>query len=86
MKILKEVAGVLESGSTIFIHDFILDDSGDAPLFPALFSLNMLLGTPNGQSYTETQFKEMLHKAGFSDALRLSFTGPNDSAIIRAKK
>ncbi|NOY69885.1 MAG: SAM-dependent methyltransferase [Deltaproteobacteria bacterium] len=85
VKILKKVAGALDPGGVIFIHDFILDDSGDAPLFPALFSLNMLLGTPDGQAYTETQIKEMLHKAGFSDAYRLSFTGPNDSAIIRAR-
>jgi hypothetical protein len=36
----------------------------DKPLFPALFSINMLIGTSEGRSYTEKQLVNMLENAG----------------------
>ena len=64
------------------MHDFILDDTMDGPLFPAIFSLNMLLGTENGQSYSEKQIKNMLADAGVKDMQRIPIQVPNDSGII----
>ena len=46
------------------VHDFILNNTMDGPLFPALFSLNMLVGTAQGQAYSEKQIMDMLEKAG----------------------
>jgi hypothetical protein len=66
----------------ILIHDFILNESMDGPLFPTLFSLNMLLGTPNGQSYSDQQITDMLSEAGVGDTRRIFFESPNDSGII----
>jgi hypothetical protein len=66
----------------IIIHDFILNDSMDGPLFPALFSLNMLLGTESGQSYSEEQIIDMLVAAGVQDIRRIAIKTPNDSGII----
>jgi hypothetical protein len=54
----------------------------DAPLFPALFSLNMLLGTENGQSYSEEQFIKMLSDAGVQDIRRHPFRGPTESGLL----
>jgi hypothetical protein len=54
----------------------------DGPLFPALFSLNMLLGTPSGQSYSEKQITAMLTQTGVKDIQRVSFDSPNDSGIL----
>jgi hypothetical protein len=54
----------------------------DGPLFPALFSLNMLLGTQTGQSYSEKQIRGMLSDAGVSEIRRIFFESPNDSGII----
>jgi len=54
----------------------------DSPLFPALFSLNMLMGTSYGQAYSEKQLSDMLTGAGVRDIRRLDFRGPNDSGII----
>jgi hypothetical protein len=64
------------------VHDFILDNTMDGPLFPALFSLNMLLGTENGQSYSKKQIKKMLADAGVKDMQRIPIQTPNDSGII----
>lgn len=80
--IINKTVSVLESGGTILIHDFILNNGMDGPLFPALFSLNMLLGTASGQSYSEEQLIRMLRKAGVKDIRRIPVQTPNDSGII----
>ncbi len=81
-RIIEKTVSALEPGGMIIIHDFILNNTMDGPLFPALFSLNMFLGTSDGQSYSEKQITYMLDKAGVKEIRRLSFQGPNDSGII----
>lgn len=81
-EIIQKTVSVLETGGLILIHDFILNDNLDGPLFPALFSLNMLINTTQGQSYSESQLVSMLAEAGVKEIERLSFRGPNDSGII----
>ena len=73
----------LETGGLILVHDFFLNDSMDGPLFPALFSMNMLLSN-HGRSYSEKEAGEMLQQAGASDIRRINFRGPNDSSILCA--
>jgi SAM-dependent methyltransferase len=80
--IIKKAVAALEPGGMIIIHDFILNNSMDGPLFPALFSLNMLLGTESGQSYSEEQIIDMLVAAGVRDIRRIAIKTPNDSGII----
>ena len=80
--IIKKAVAALEPGGMIIIHDFILNNSMDGPLFPALFSLNMLLGTESGQSYSEEQIIDMLVGAGARDIRRIAINTPNDSGII----
>ena len=82
VKMLLNALSVLEPGGMILIHEFILNNSMDSPLFPALFSLNMLLGTPSGQSYSEQQIQDMLSDAGVREIRRIFFESPNDSGII----
>jgi predicted O-methyltransferase YrrM len=71
----------LEPGGLILIHDFFLNDTMDGPLFPALFSMNMLLSN-HGRSYSAKEVVEMLRLAGAKDVRRISFQGPNDSGIL----
>jgi hypothetical protein len=70
----------------MLIHDFILDDTGDGPLFAALFSLNMLSGTPEGRSYAQQELVDMMTQAGLSNIQRIPYHGPTDSGVISAKK
>lgn len=74
----------LEPGGLILIQEFILDDSLEGPVFPALFSLNMLLGTDGGQSYSSGQLKELLSDAGFRDLQLLPLQLPNGAGVIAA--
>lgn len=81
-RIVNKTVATLEPGGLIMVHEFLLNNTMDGPLFPALFSLNMLLGTDGGQAYSEAQIKEMLGNAGVGEIRRLPFRGPNDSGII----
>lgn len=85
-RIIEKVFDCLNPGGLAVIHEFILKDTLDGPLFPALFSLNMLLGTEAGRAYSQEQLAGMLRTAGFVDIQRLDFTGPNDSGLIRGVK
>lgn len=80
--ILDKVMAVIEPGGLVLIHDFILDDNRDGPLFPALFSLNMLVNTEGGQSYSDGEFRQMMTDAGLTDIRRLPFRGPTDSGVL----
>lgn len=80
--ILEKAMAALEPDGLILIQEFILDDSKDGPLFPALFSLNMLLGTPAGQAYSQGELTKMLSQAGATDVRRLPFELPNGAGVI----
>ena len=83
---IQKAAAMLTSGGMLLLHDFILDDSRDGPLFATLFSMNMLLGTPEGRSYTERELVEMMTKAGLSDVRRSPYRGPTESGILSGRK
>jgi SAM-dependent methyltransferase len=80
--ILKKAVATLEPGGLILVQEFILDDAMDAPLFPALFSLNMLLGTADGQAYSQGELIAMLAAAGAGELRRLTIDLPNGAGII----
>ncbi len=85
-KCIQKTANSLEPGGLILIHDFILNSAKDGPEFPALFSLNMLVGTDRGRSYSDIEISEMLQGAGFTEVTSHDFRAPNDSSIISAIK
>jgi len=79
--LIEKTAAALEPGGMILIHDFLLNDTMDGPLFPALFSLNMLLNN-DGRSYSEKEVRGMMAKAGVQNIKRLDFRAANDSAVL----
>lgn len=80
--IIDKAMSALEPGGMILVQEFILDNTMDSPLFPALFSLNMLLGTTDGQAYSEGDLMAMLSVAGFCNLHRLQLQLSNGSGII----
>ena len=79
---LKRAVAALEPGGMLMVQEFILDDTMDGPLFPALFSLNMLLGTPKGRSYSQRQLEEMMTAAGVGSIRRLALDLPNGAGVL----
>jgi len=85
-KLLAKAFAALEPGGQLLVQEFILDETRAAPLFPALFSLNMLLGTPQGQAYSEPELAALLHQAGLSQVERLAIKLPNGAGIMAGRK
>ncbi len=46
----------------------------------------MLLGTKSGQSYSESEIREMMTTAGLTNIVRLDYTGPTQSRILKGIK
>ena len=67
-------------------NTLVAGDAKDGPAFPALFSLNMLIGTEAGQSYSESELAAMMTDAGLSDVHRLDHGLPNGAGIMRGRK
>ncbi len=82
LALIRKASAALEPGGMVAIHEFILDDTKDGPLFPALFALNMLLGTPAGRAYSGHELAAMLREAGAIRCRRLPLEMPNDSGIV----
>jgi hypothetical protein len=55
----------LDEGGALVVKDFFLDDERTSPAFGAFFSVNMLVGTEHGRSYTLNETREILERAGF---------------------
>ena len=55
----------LVPGGTLVIKEFFLDNDRIHPPEAALFSVNMLVNTEAGKSYTVSETKEILTEAGF---------------------
>lgn len=81
-QLVAKTAATLDPGGLLLVHEFFLNDTKDGPLYPALFSLNMLVNNGRGRAYSEKEVRAMLEKAGIREIFRLPFTGPNDSYVI----
>jgi SAM-dependent methyltransferase len=84
--LLRKTVAALNQGGIVMVQEFILDDPKDGPLFPALFSLNMLLGTDAGQSYSGAELADMMTEAGLSNVKRLELELPNGTGILSGCK
>jgi len=80
--VLKKAAQALEPGGLMLVQEFILDDSRTAPVFPALFSLNMLINTAAGQSYSQGELTDMMARAGVKEIKRLEVELPSGAGIM----
>ena len=79
---LQKTAAALEPGGLLMVQEFVLEDDRANPVFPALFSLNMLLGTPSGKAYSEGELFDLLQGAGLEEVKRLPIDLPNGAGVI----
>jgi len=74
--LLGRVWKALNPGGRVVIQDFLLERDKTAPKAAALFSLNMLVGTKAGASYSEAEYESWLQEAGFDEIYQVRLTGP----------
>lgn len=84
--IIAKTAAVLHPGGKLLIHEFMLDDTKDSPLFPALFSLNMLAVTDKGRAYSYSELGAMMESVGLTAIRRIDYGSPKGTAIIEGIK
>ena len=71
LDLLERCRNALAPGGRLVIKDFILDAGKTAPREAALFALNMLVGTPQGSTYSEPEYAAWLAAAGFAEVRRI---------------
>ncbi len=72
----RRAMAALAPGGMIAVQDFILNPDKSGPFTAALFSLNMLVATPEGASYSITEYTDWLRAAGFVDIRHIPLAGP----------
>ena len=73
----------LRANGRVVIQDFILEPDRTAPKTAALFALNMLVGTREGNCYTEEEYATWLRDAGCADVRRILLPGPSSLMVGR---
>ncbi len=66
--LLRRVYEAIESPGLIIVLEFALNREKTGPLFPALFSLNMLINTDAGAAFSVNEILAWLREAGFRKA------------------
>jgi (2Fe-2S) ferredoxin/SAM-dependent methyltransferase len=79
--LLGRIYHALEPNGKLVLQDFILDADKTSPSFAALFSLNMLVNTEGGASYSESEYDAWLRAAGFREIKRVRLPGPANLMI-----
>ena len=83
-EILKKCWDSLLKKGIVVIHEFVLNSAKTQPLFSTLFSLNMLMGTHRGASYSYDEMKEWLKDVGLKNIKRVNLD--MDSGLIIGHK
>lgn len=82
--LIKKCYDSLNENGQIVIKDWIMDEDRIKPEGGAIFAINMLVGTKNGDTYTETEMREWLNDAGIKKMERKD-TGFGFSLLIGYK-
>lgn len=84
--LVRRGAEALKPGGLLAVQEFIVDDDRRGPALSTLFSLNMLVQTEGGQSYTEAEIRAMMSAAGLGDIKRVPADLPPGCGILAGLK
>jgi len=83
-ELLKKTFRALKSGGTIAIAEWLVNDERTKPLPSLMFSVQMLVNTEKGGTFSFNEIKTWLEDAGFKKVRKLEAPGP--SPLILATK
>jgi 2-polyprenyl-3-methyl-5-hydroxy-6-metoxy-1,4-benzoquinol methylase len=81
--LLSRVFDALTPRGMVAIHEFTLNEGRASPVPGALFSVNMLVNTAGGRSYTRKEMKGWLTKAGFR---KIAVKDLGDTVLVTGRK
>ncbi len=85
LRLFQKVFRALERGGVVLIRDHVMDESRTKPAAGALFAINMIVNTREGDTYTFGEIRGVLEKAGFVD-IKLTRQGEKMDCLVEARK
>jgi (2Fe-2S) ferredoxin/predicted O-methyltransferase YrrM len=85
LDIFRRARKALAPNGRLVVQDFILNPDKTGLQHAALFSVNMLVGTDAGASYSEVEYASWMKAAGFTEVNRIKLPGPSDLIVGRVK-
>jgi SAM-dependent methyltransferase len=82
--LVAKAAGALDPGGRLAIVDWVMSPDRVVPTGGALFALNMLVATADGDTFTEAEIAGWLTGAGLADVSRVST--PFGTDIVMGRK
>ena len=79
--IFRRAHQALAPNGRLVVQDFILNPEKTGPQHAALFSLNMLVSTEAGASYSESEYTHWMKAAGFTEVSRINLPGPSSLIV-----
>jgi len=83
-QLIQKVFEALAPGGTIAIAEFVADEGRQGPPMPLIFSVNMLVATDRGRTFTFGEMTQWLRETGFQKARLLN--APAVSPLLLAEK
>ncbi len=68
--LIQKCSNALNTGGQVVVQDFIMNEDRTSPPLAALFSLNMLVATEFGDTYTESEVRMWMKGAGLAGIIR----------------
>lgn len=86
-KLIAKAASALKPGGALWVQEFVVDTEAPKHPWPALFSLNMLVNTEDGQGYTAADICGFMENAGLTGC---TYEGPtregSPASLVRGLK
>lgn len=79
--LLKRAFACLKPGGRVVVHGFMRDGS----LWPALFSLHLLVSTAGGNAHGERSVREWLREAGFGEPQAFALEGTSSTVVVAGR-
>ena len=80
--LLRKAYDSLVPGGLVVVRESLLNDEGTSPLPTVLFSLNMMLHTGEGQSYSGAEVMSLMEDVGFVEPKVISIPEVIDSSLV----
>jgi len=86
VQILKKVHRALKENGLVLIYDYVMNEERTEPEQGAIFAIQMWLSTPSGNTYTFSEYQEMLTQARFFTPETFRLSGPISLLVSRKKE
>lgn len=82
-RLIAKCVNALNPGGQVVVQDFIMDEDRTTPTIGALFALNMLVGTKQGDTFTADEISGWMKRAGLTN---ITFKqGPKTGLVLGTK-